>query len=104
MFNNSMEVFQKVAELVSSQIAESWTEASVEAEIDDSLADLCVWYFDAKGNEKYFDVTRELTDCFVNLRKITGDKEKGLWSKCVFTINSDGKFKTDFSYEPPRWA
>ncbi len=99
-----MEIFQKVAEIISVQIPEVWKEANIEAEIDDEIADLCVWYFDRKGNEKYFDVTRELTDCFVSLRQITGNNEKGLWTKCLFTISDDGKFKTDFSYEPPRWA
>ena len=103
MFKDSVEIFQKVGEIVVAQISEEWTEANIEAEIDNDLADLCVWYFDSKGEEKYFDVTRELTDCFVSLRKITGDPKKGLWSKCLFTINSEGKFKTDFSYDPPRW-
>lgn len=103
MFNDSMAIFHKVSEIIFSQIPEKWKEANLEAEIDEDLADLCAWYFDLQGEEKYFDVTKELTECFVSLRKLTSDPQKGCWSKCVFTIHNDGKIKADFSYEAPRW-
>lgn len=103
MFKTSLEIFQKVSDIVLVQVREDWKEISVEAEIDEQIADLCVWYLDAAGEEKYFDITPDLTDCFVELRKLTGDPEKGFWTKCLFTLDSTGKFKTDFSYDPPRW-
>ena len=103
MFKDSVEIFKKIGEIVTSKINEKWIEINVEAEIDEDLADLCVWYFDAKNEEKYFDITRDLTECFIMLRKLTSDENKGMWSKCLFTLDNDGKFKTNFSYENTRW-
>lgn len=99
-----MEIFQKVGEIIISQVNDEWVEVNVEAEIDEDLADLCVWYIDTKKQEKYFDITRDLTECFIQLRKFTSDKEKGLWSKCLFTLTQDGNFTTNFSYDKPRWS
>jgi Protein of unknown function, DUF600 len=104
MFKTSLEIFQKVCDIVVAQVSEDWKEISVEAEIDDQIADLCVWYIDDVGSEKYFDITNDLTSCFVQLRALTGDPDKGFWTKCLFTLSSTGKFKTDFSYDPPRWS
>jgi hypothetical protein len=104
MFKDSMEIFQKVGEIIMSQVNEEWVEVNIEAEIDEDLADLCVWYIDTKMQEKYFNITRDLTESFIQLRKLTSDKEKGMWSKCLFTLTKDGNFKTNFSYDKPRWS
>lgn len=98
-----MDIFQRIGEIVVGQVLEDWREINVEAELDDDLADLCVWYFDRSGSEKYFNISRELTDCFIALRKVSGDPEKGLWSKCLFKLSEDGKFGVEFYYDPPRW-
>ena len=69
--------------MVANLVDEEWKEIYVEAEIDDDLADLSVWFFDVNGDEKYFEISSGLIDLFVDLRKTTGDRDKGLWSKCL---------------------
>lgn len=98
------EIFQQIADIVTSLIPEAWTEVNVEAEVDEDLVDMCVWYNDQNDEEKYFKIPRQLADCFVRLQKVTVDEDKGRWTKCLVTISSSGRFSADFSYDPHSWA
>ena len=102
--SESITLLNKIGEIISSNISGKWKEINVEAEIDDELADLCVWVIDDSGNEHYPEVNSELTYSFIELRKISNTEEKGYWSKCMYKLLPSGKYSTEFSYEKPRWA
>ena len=40
MLANSIDIFQRIGEIVVSQIAEEWRDSYIEAEIDEDLAEL----------------------------------------------------------------
>ncbi|PMN74158.1 immunity protein YezG family protein [Enterovibrio norvegicus] len=101
---DSTKLIEKIALYLSTIPTSEWEEICVEAEIDDSMADLCIWVVDATGKESYPEVTRELVQDFVSLRKIISQPEKGIWTKCLYTLAKSGKFNTKFSYGKPRWA
>ena len=100
----STKLIEKIGSYLSTVPTSEWEEICVEAEIDDSMADLCLWVVDAIGKESYPEVSRELTQDFVSLRKSTSHPEKGTWTKCLYKLAKSGKFNTEFSYGKPRWA
>ncbi|MDK9762451.1 DUF600 family protein [Vibrio sp. D420a] len=100
----STHLLNDIGHIVTSEITPNWTELFIEAEIDAELADLCAWYLDENGEEHYPNITRELVNCFVELRRHSKDNEKGAWTKCFYNLKSNGKYVIDFSYGKPRWS
>ncbi len=103
-------ILAEIADMVTSRIAESWVSATVAAQVDDDRADFVISYLDSDGNSKQMDIEKaieiipDLSDRFTSLQEATADGEKGVWSRCQYTAHSDGRFDTEFSWEPPDWA
>ncbi len=106
----TQKILEEIAELVTPRIEESWEWARVDAQVDDSRADFVISYQDADGNQKQMMIERaieiipDLSDSFARLEAATLDEKKGPWCRCRYIAHGDGRFETEFSWDPPDWA
>ncbi len=106
----SQAILEEIAELITPRIEESWEWAKVDAQVDDERANFVISYLDTDGNTKQMEIERaieiipDLSDRFTQLQTATADESKGPWFHCQYTVHSDRRFETEFSWEPPEWA
>lgn len=97
-YDDPLQCYQKIGNLLSGAAPEAWSDIEVEALLDESSVDLLIMYTDRFGNKKNIEYVPMLARAFHDLARLVSDEKKGFYKKCVLTLYSDGKFNVDFTY------
>ena len=81
-------------------ISEAWEEIRLIADFDEDSVNVMILYrprgkADFSGNVVGVN---ELSRYLFELPELVSTPEKGLPTKCIFTVHVDGRYKADFTY------
>jgi hypothetical protein len=99
----------KVAQAVAECVSEAWLRVvvSYECEVagEHSVDDTISLYLTEKGGtiaQAYVRLPPEVLAEFIKLRDLVPAGKDGKWNSCLLVIENTGKYKFDFSYDPPK--
>lgn len=109
------EIYNKMAEKISSMIPADWYEIYYLGGVSQNKSHFCVFYFNTFDNDEFtrsFDIPkiykvseevylklhRELNAILLELYNCFELNKQQLWREITFYFNSNGKFKVDFEY------
>lgn len=95
--------YHAIAVALNNTVPEAYVEAKIRAEVTADTADVGVYYVTGSGQEKNVGLATSdaitVTDSFIDLRHEMTQSGQPPWSRAVFTLTPDGKFKLDVSYD-----
>jgi hypothetical protein len=99
-FRDQLECEQAVGEALAAAVPEAWLRIDVDAvAVAADVMDLGVEYTRTCGEKRGLGYVPRLADYFFELRQLVSSEEKGLFKRCRFVLEPDGRFRAEFSYE-----
>jgi len=100
LFGDIVECQEAIAMALVRSVDEAWDEIRLEAEFDEDSVETLVIYRRRGGAEFSGSVVGvdELSRYLFELQELVSTPEKGLPTKCIFTVHVDGRYKADFTY------
>jgi hypothetical protein len=99
-FDNVTAYYQAIGTALAKASRGSWDRISVDATLDGHMVDTIVscWEDGAKEPVGYLTGVPRLASHIYDLARLVSTEEKGLFKKCHFNLNKDGKFEVNFVY------
>lgn len=99
-FRDQFECEQAVGEALAAAVPEAWLRIEVDAvAVAADVMDLGVEYTRTSGERRGLGYVARLAEYFFELRQLVSSEEKGLFTRCRFFLEPDGRFRAEFSYE-----
>ena len=96
---DQIECYQAIGAALAKAAPGDWREIKAEIILEEIRVDAIVSYTRQSGPDVgYITGVPMLANYFHQLAALLRTKEKGLFKKCFFTLNSDGKYDAQFSY------
>ena len=100
MFRDEIECYQAIGTALATAADNPWASITAEIALEDCRVDAVVSYVDANtGATGYLAGVPGLANCFYELARLVSTPDKGHFRSCVFTLEPNGRFDVDFSYE-----
>lgn len=97
VFRDQAECCQEIASALAAQVPRGWRQVRTVAELDEESVDLESSYIDSSGKTVEMLAAYEVASYFHQLASLTSTPEKGLYKRCVVTVESTGRY--NFAYE-----
>jgi hypothetical protein len=101
MFKDAIECYHAIGNtLANAAKGSSWDRIVVDATLDGMRVDAVVacWLEDQARPVRYLTGVPRLALFMHELARLVSTEEKGLFKKCQFVLEKDGKFNADFVY------
>ena len=99
MFDDPLEFYEAIARELAKVAPKGWRSVEVEALlVGESSIDLKVVYKKSFGRRVGFADVEMLPRYFFDLARVVSTEKKGLYKRCVFSMNRDGKFDVSYEY------
>jgi hypothetical protein len=106
-YSNHIECSEEIVAHLARNVPAPWRLIEVLAEIvheDEMVTTECIYYPTARRAKKdWFGIDDahenvRFARCFIELAHLTSTPELGLFKRCKFTLESDGKYRTEYEY------
>jgi len=105
-YSNYIECSEAIASYLMCNVPAPWRsiEALVEIDHEDEMVTSeLIYYPDQTGAKDWFAIhdgeeDAEFAACFRQLARLVSTPERGLFSKCKFTLQPDGRYRTEYEY------
>ena len=105
--NALTDIYELIGQIAADTVPEDWLELRIVCEAGDSWVDLSFSYRAATDTRsKYLDlfeldaVRDALNGHFSQLLSVHAAMDGGAFEMAIFSMNADGEFTMDYSYEP----
>ncbi len=101
MFRDQIEYYQAIGGALATAAKTPWNSIKAEIALQDSQVDAVVSYIDGdSGATGYLTGVPMLARYFYELaRLVSTEEKKGLFKRCVFTLDRNGRYDANFVYE-----
>lgn len=100
MFRDQIECYQAIGSTLATAAKTPWNSIKAEIALKGSQVDAVVSYIDADSVAiGYLTGVPMLARYFYELARLVSTEEKGLFKHCVFTLDRNGRYDTNFLYE-----
>ena len=100
MFRDQIESYQAIGSALATAAKTPWSSIKAEMALQGSQVDAVVSYIDAdSGAMGYLTGVPMLARYFYELARLVSTEEKGLFKRCVFTLDRNGRYDANFVYE-----
>jgi hypothetical protein len=100
MFRDQIDCYKAIGDTLAIAAKNPWSSITAEIALQDNRIDAVVSYIDAdSGTSGYLTGVPMLARYFYELARLVNTEEKGLFKRCVFTLNSSGSYDANFVYE-----
>lgn len=106
-YSNHIECSEAIATHLVRNVPAQWRLIEVLVDIvheDEMVTTECIYYPPAsRAKKEWFGIDNayenvEFGRCFIQLAHLTSTPERGLFKRCKFTLESDGKYRTEYEY------
>src|SRR5579863_5759349 len=100
MFSDAIDCYAAMGKTLASSARGPWTRIVVEATLAGSQVDAVVSYWDAEAEKPAGHLTGVpmLARYVYELARLVSTEDKGLFKKCRFELQNDGKYDAKFEY------
>lgn len=100
MFNDAIECYQAMGKALAAAARNPWSRIAMDATLAGNRVDAVVAYWEGEDEKPkgYLTGVSMLARYVYELARLVSSEEKGLFKKCHFELNSDGKYRADFEY------
>lgn len=100
IFRDQIECYQAIGSTLATAVKTPWSSIKAEIALKGSQVDAVVSYIDAdSGAIGYLTGVPMLARYFYELARLVSTEENGLFKHCVFTLDRNGCYDTNFVYE-----
>lgn len=106
-FSDHIECSQAIATHLVRNVPAPWRKIEVAVDIvheEEMVTTECIYYPPASDAEKeWFGIEDAYENvlfgnCFIDLAHLTSTPEQGLFKRCKFTLEPDGKYRAEYEY------
>lgn len=100
MFSDPIECYEAIGNALSNAAKEKWDYIVLEAILDDVRVDIVVscWRNGQGQAVEYLTGIPRLASFIYDLARLVSTENKGLFKKCILTLQNSGKFNVEFGY------
>jgi hypothetical protein len=99
MFKGPIECYEAIGATLAKSVPEEWLDIKAEIALDGTRVDAVVSYTRASGTDVgYLTGVPMLARYFHELANLVSSEEKGLFKRCLFTLQRSGKYDAQFTY------
>lgn len=100
MFSDPIECYEAIGNALSDAAKEMWDRIVLDATLDGVRVDVVVscWRNEESQAIGYLTGIPRLASYIYDLSRLVSTEEKGLFKKCIFTLQKSGKFNVEFEY------
>ena len=99
MSKDPSELYQAIGQTLSKAAPPGWSEIEAKITLEGLMVDAVVSYVTLpSGASGHLTGIPRLARHFYDLARVVSSEENGLFKKCVFKLQSDGKFDVKFTY------
>jgi hypothetical protein len=100
MFSDQLECYQAIGSTLAAATKEPWASIKVEIALQGARVDAVVSYVRAESGETaYLTGVPMLARYFHELAHLVSSEGKGLYKRCVFTLDRGGRYDSQFVYD-----
>jgi hypothetical protein len=99
MFKDPISCYEAIAATLSKSAQNNWDEIKVEIGLNDAQIDAVVTcILSSNSGVSHLTGVPMLARYFFELARLVSTEEKGLFKRCVFVLQKNGKYDVKFSY------
>lgn len=94
--------YQSLAEALAGQAPPNWSQARLEARVGDDVVETrCLFRTNGEERSEFLPAEQQIKveDTLLDMRRTMRQDGRDPWSRAIFTLTPDGKFKLDVKYD-----